>query len=321
MSASGAAVVEAIHAAPSVPDALRAGINSPHRFIVVDRDVNEQSRSYSELMDGAAAGANMLRERGIAPGDRVCLLSSTSLSMINGLIATWWAGAVPVILALPRRQSELPEFLEDLRHRVTHVGASLVMVMDQFADALPTEENGPPVIPLGLLESAPHENLRAPTGRPDGLAYLQFTSGTTARSRAVALTHRQVLAQLSSMSMVTGGTIEDVVMHWLPLFHDMGLILTLGAIAHGARVALLPPEEFLARPGAWKLLWRQQRDLRRDVHGGTELRLRPRRQGPACKAARARTLATADSRKRRRANRRRDDVRVRRCRRGLWLQA
>jgi fatty-acyl-CoA synthase len=251
MSAPGTAVVEAILAAPSVPDALRAGIDSEHRFIVVDRDLNEQSRSYRELMDGAAASANMLRDLGIAPGDRVCLLSSTSLSLINGLIATWWAGAVPVILALPRRQSELPEFLEDLRHRVTHVGAPLVMVMDQFAQALPTEEGGPRIIPLGVLETAPHENLQPPTGRPDGLAYLQFTSGTTARSRAVALTHKQVLAQIASMAMVTGGTIEDVVMHWLPLFHDMGLILTLGAIAHGARVALLPPEEFLARPGAW----------------------------------------------------------------------
>jgi len=178
MSASGVAVVDAIHAAASVPDALRAGTDSPHRFIVVDRDLNEQSRSYPELMAGAAAGANMLRDLGIAPGDRVCLLSSTSLSMINGLIATWWAGAVPVILALPRRQSELPEFLEDLRNRVTHVGAPLVMVMDQFADTLPTEENGPRIIPLGQLETAPHENLQAPTGRPDGLAYLQFTSGT-----------------------------------------------------------------------------------------------------------------------------------------------
>ncbi len=158
---------------------------------------------------------------------------------------------MPVILALPRRQSELPEFLEDLRQRVAHVGAPLVMVMDQFAQALPTEEDGPRIIPLGMLETAPHENLKPPTGQPDGLAYLQFTSGTTARSRAVALTHKQVLAQIASMAMVTGGTIEDVVMHWLPLFHDMGLILTLGAISHGARVALLPPEEFLARPGAW----------------------------------------------------------------------
>lgn len=251
MSASGTAVVEAILAASSVPEALRAGIDSQHRFSVIDRDLNEQSRSYRELMDGAAASANMLSDLGIVPGDRVCLLSSTSLSLINGLIATWWAGAVPVILALPRRHSELPEFLEDLRHRVTHVGASLVMVMDQFADALPTEDEGSRIIPLGVLETAPHENLQSPAGRPDGLAYLQFTSGTTARSRAVALTHQQVLAQIASMAMVTGGTIEDVVMHWLPLFHDMGLILTLGAIAHGARVALLPPEEFLARPGAW----------------------------------------------------------------------
>jgi fatty-acyl-CoA synthase len=245
------AVAEAILASPTLPDALRRGIDSHYKFAIVDHDLNEQSRSYPELMDGAAAGANMLRDLGIAPGDRVCLLSSTSLALINGLLATWWAGAVPVILALPRRQAELPEFLEDLRRRVAHVGASLVMVMDQFADALSAEKDGPRMIPLGLLETAPRENLPAPSGHPDGLAYLQFTSGTTARSRAVALSHQQVLAQIVSMKMVTGGTREDVGMIWLPLFHDMGLILTLGAIAHGARMILLPPEEFLVRPGAW----------------------------------------------------------------------
>jgi fatty-acyl-CoA synthase len=251
MATSGALIAEAILAARTMPEALRGGVDSPHKFIVVDRDLNEQSRSYQELIDGAAAGANMLRDLGVQPGDRVCLLSSTSLSLVNGLLATWWAGAVPVILALPRRQDELEQFLEDMRQRVAHVDARLVMVMDQFADALPAEEGGPKIIPLGLLETAPPDSLLAPSGQPEGLAYLQFTSGTTARSRAVALTHRQVLAQIASMAMVTSGEIDDVVMHWLPLFHDMGLILTLGAVAYGARVVLLPPEEFLARPGAW----------------------------------------------------------------------
>jgi fatty-acyl-CoA synthase len=251
MATSGALIAEAILSARTMPEALRGGVDSHHKFIVVDRDLNEHSRSYQELIDGAAAGANMLRDLGVTPGDRVCLLSSTSLSLVNGLLATWWAGAVPVILALPRRQDELPQFLEDMRQRVAHVDARLVIVMDQFADALPPEEDGPKIIALGLLETASHDSLLAPSGQPEGLAYLQFTSGTTARSRAVALTHRQVLAQIASMAMVTSGEIDDVVMHWLPLFHDMGLILTLGAIAYGARVVLLPPEEFLARPGAW----------------------------------------------------------------------
>jgi fatty-acyl-CoA synthase len=245
------AIAEAILTAATLPDALRLGVNSDYRFIVVDRDLNEQSRSYPELMEGAAAGANMLRDLGIVPGDRVCLLSSTSLSLINGLLATWWAGALPVILSLPRRPAELPQFLEELRHRVKHVSAALVMVMDQFVEALSAESDGTRVIPIGQLESAPHANLGDPTSQPDGLAYLQFTSGTTARSRAVALSHRQVISQIVAMKEVTRGTRDDVGTIWLPLFHDMGLIMTLGAIAHGARMVMLPPEEFLARPGSW----------------------------------------------------------------------
>ena len=62
MATSGALIAEAILAARTMPEALRGGVDSPHKFIVVDRDLNEQSRSYQELIDGAAAGANMLRD-------------------------------------------------------------------------------------------------------------------------------------------------------------------------------------------------------------------------------------------------------------------
>src|SRR5581483_3145534 len=100
-------------------------------------------------------------------------------------------------------------------------------------------QDGPPVAP-------------APVS-PDDLAYLQFTSGTTASSRAVALAHRHLIANISaagSMAGVEAG--RDVFVSWLPLFHDMGLIgMVFGSVLFGVDLVLIPTEEFLGRPGVW----------------------------------------------------------------------
>jgi fatty-acyl-CoA synthase len=88
---------------------------------------------------------------------------------------------------------------------------------------------------------------------PSHLAFLQFTSGTTASSRAVALTHRHLLANMQAAGEMAGmDPSTDVFVSWLPLFHDMGLIgMLLGSVIFGADLVLIPTEEFLGRPGVW----------------------------------------------------------------------
>jgi fatty-acyl-CoA synthase len=87
----------------------------------------------------------------------------------------------------------------------------------------------------------------------DDLAFLQFTSGTTARSRAVPLTHAHLVSNLESAGdMLSVDPTRDVIVSWLPLFHDMGLIgLLLGSTVFTTELVLEPTEEFLGRPGSW----------------------------------------------------------------------
>jgi fatty-acyl-CoA synthase len=87
----------------------------------------------------------------------------------------------------------------------------------------------------------------------DDLAVLQFTSGSTADPKGVMLPHRTILANLDGAAAAAQLDPEqDVLVSWLPLYHDMGLIgtLTLPMIT-GMELVLAAPQDFLAQPGRW----------------------------------------------------------------------
>jgi len=87
---------------------------------------------------------------------------------------------------------------------------------------------------------------------PADLALVQFSSGSTVDPKPVALTHAALVAQTATLLELIEPTPEDVLVSWLPLYHDMGLIgCLLGALSYPAPLVLIPPENFLARPALW----------------------------------------------------------------------
>jgi len=85
----------------------------------------------------------------------------------------------------------------------------------------------------------------------DDVAYLQYTSGSTRTPAGVEITHRSVY--INAMQMVlTGGLDVDVrTVSWLPLYHDMGLMMVMFTAFFGAHVTLMDPMAFLRRPYRW----------------------------------------------------------------------
>jgi fatty-acyl-CoA synthase len=235
----------------TIPEALRRAASSEHGITLVDGGLDEVAVvDYGELEARASRAAVALAERGVEQGDRVCLLSSTSADFLSGLFGVWGAAATPVVLALPRRRSDLPRYVEDLTWRLAHTDARALLVADQFAPLLEGLESPTPVVRLGDLAAG--DGAPARRSRSDDLAVLQFTSGSTGRSRAVMLSHANVLANIEALSeaaAVDGD--RDVIVSWLPLFHDMGLVLTLAAVWNRLPLVLETPEEFLAAPGSW----------------------------------------------------------------------
>jgi acyl-CoA synthetase (AMP-forming)/AMP-acid ligase II len=85
----------------------------------------------------------------------------------------------------------------------------------------------------------------------DDVAYLQYTSGSTRTPAGVEITHRSVYTNAMQM-VLTGGLDVDVrTVSWLPLYHDMGLMMVMFTAFFGAHVTLMDPMAFLRRPYRW----------------------------------------------------------------------
>lgn len=238
----------------TIDEALVRASSTGRGITLVDRDLGERRLSFADLDEAARRAASALRRKGVEPGDRVCLLGTTTPELVISLFGAWAAGAVPVVLPLPRRQSDLPAFARDVVVRAGVAEASVLAVADVLAEQAPPFEGlDARLASIEEIASGDHPVAAPAPTDPEDLAFLQFTSGTTARSRAVELTHRHLVCNLESAGAVAGvDPSRDVFVSWLPLFHDMGLIgMLLGSVVFGAELVLQPTEEFLARPGSW----------------------------------------------------------------------
>jgi fatty-acyl-CoA synthase len=229
---------------------LEAAAATARGLGIVDRHLNENWWTYAELDERAAQVAGVLAEY-VGAGDRVCVVGPTSLELLAGLFGAWYAGAVPSVLPLPRRMSDAESFLEQIAARLEHLGAGVLLCAGaSFEDPIA----GSAIRPMRIADimRGGRGQLRVDRG-PDDLALIQFTSGSTSASRAVPVSHRQLVWALeASVSSLDVDPETDFVVSWLPLFHDMGLIaMLLGAVGTGTRGAFLPTQEFLARPGVW----------------------------------------------------------------------
>src|SRR5207248_1043021 len=84
------------------------------------------------------------------------------------------------------------------------------------------------------------------------IAYLQYTSGSTAVPRGVVIRHANILANERMISRAFAQNEESVVVGWLPFHHDMGLVGTvLQHLYTGSRAVLFSPAAFLQRPARW----------------------------------------------------------------------
>jgi fatty-acyl-CoA synthase len=217
----------------------------------------DERLSWSRLHDDARAMAGALQAHGVAPGDHVALLGTTSRLLVTAIQATWLAGGATVVLPLPMRLGSVEEFVAQTRARVRSADAVALLVDRDLAAFVEPAPGEPPMILLDELDRAAHASItmayEPPTPDLDRLAILQFTSGSTADPKGVMLPHRQVGANLDA---ITAGIAlvpeEDVLVSWLPLYHDMGLIgLLTMPMATGADLVLGAPQDFLAAPARW----------------------------------------------------------------------
>ena len=240
----------------TVNEALVHAASSPAGITFVDLRERETFLPFHELHARARRAAGTLRKIGVAPGDRVAIVLPTSATFMDAFFGALLAGAVPVPLYPPLRLGRLSEYHDATARMLTVAGARLVLGDRRTGSLLgPTVERARPQ--LGW-RSADDLAFGGPAleaaGDPDALALIQFSSGSTTDPKPVALSHRQLMAQLEALRLLLPPEEGDPHsgVSWLPLYHDMGLIgCLLLAVYYPGSLVLIPPEHFLVRPALW----------------------------------------------------------------------
>ena len=240
----------------TIPQRIEAGADRGHglTFVVGGDHVTVP---YRQLHQEARAYAANLQALGVAPGDHVALLGPTSRPLATAIQAIWLTGATVVVLPLPMRLSSIEEFVAQTRVRIKNADVSLVLVDPELAPFVEPAAGDPPMVGWDAVQPGPgragaHAFAR-PTDDLERLAILQFTSGSTTDPKGVMLPHHTVGANLDAIAMATSlDPDDDVLVSWLPLYHDMGLVgLFSLAMTTGTPLVLGAPTDFMGGPGRW----------------------------------------------------------------------
>jgi len=217
-----------------------------------DRGTEEAALSFRQLHD--AANACAARLAAVArPGERALLVFPPGLEFIVAFFGCLIARVIAVPMMMPRRQSARDSsaaIIANCEPVVALTNATFAIRQDLQARFL---REGLQWLPVSLDPSSV-ETARPdmPAPEPHDIAFLQYTSGSTSEPKGVAVSHANLLANLEMIRCALGNTNRSTYVNWVPLYHDMGLILnTLETLYVGSPCVLMAPNAFTQRPLNW----------------------------------------------------------------------
>jgi amino acid adenylation domain-containing protein len=245
-------------AASTVVEVLRIrareqGSRRAYTFLV-DGEHEEVYLTYETLDRKARSLAALLQRRGTTTGERVLLLYPPGLDYVAAFLGCLYAGAVAVPTYPPRRNSSL----DRLKTIVGDSGASMALTTGKIL-SLAERRAGEDAwlervrwVSTDDIDEEKAEDWQAPALSGDTIALLQYTSGSTAAPKGVMVSHRNLLLTLQDMDRGWQHTADSVLVTWLPMFHDMGLIYgILQPLQKGIPCVMMAPAAFLQRPVRW----------------------------------------------------------------------
>jgi fatty-acyl-CoA synthase len=212
-------------------------------------------RTWREVHERARCIAGGLAAAGVGPGDAVGVLAGAPVEIAPTAQGLWMRGASLTMLHQPTPRTDLVHWAEDTTNVIDMIEAKAVVISDPFLAAAPVlAERGITVLTVeDLLAAEPIDPVE--TGEDD-VALMQLTSGSTGSPKAVIITHRNIYSNAEAMFIGAQYDVEtDVMVSWLPCFHDMGMVgfLTI-PMYFGAELVKVTPMDFLRDTLLWAKL-------------------------------------------------------------------
>jgi fatty-acyl-CoA synthase len=225
-------------------------------LVILQAGRPDREMTYRELISGAAAYALAYEKANVQPGEVVLIILQHGLELVYAFWGAVLHGAVPTIMPflteklIPERyRSDLATLIDITKPAAVVTYADFEIEIqaarrpsDSFREVLVVEEISTEVEPR-------FDTLCGSRRTSSDYVLLQHSSGTTGLQKGVALSHEAVLNQLDSYAEALHLDFRDVIVSWLPLYHDMGLIAGfLQPLLMGVKLVLMSPFDWVRAP-------------------------------------------------------------------------
>lgn len=236
-------------------DKMYYNARTSQRGMVTGEPHEPVRHTWGEVHERARRVAGGLAAAGIGPGDKIGVLAGFPVEIAPTVQGIWMRGGSLTMLHQPTPRTDLAVWAEDTMNVIGMIEAKAVVVSEPFLVAIPVlEEKGLQVLKVGDLLAA--EPIAPVETGEDDLALMQLTSGSTGSPKAVQITHRNIYSNAEAMFIGAEYDVDkDVMVSWLPCFHDMGMVgfLTI-PMYFGAELVKVTPMDFLRDTLLWAKL-------------------------------------------------------------------
>jgi acyl-CoA synthetase (AMP-forming)/AMP-acid ligase II len=226
-----------------------------HTAVVLVGQDGEESVTYHEFFSQAARYAYALEQAGIQQGDLVALILQHGEDVLFAFWGALLLGAVPSIFPFLTEKLDRKRYFDSVRKLIAHSTVRVAITYSDLEDDLRACLRGVQTL-RGIINAnqlsaggTVEEYLARNPAKPDDTAFLQHSSGSTGLQKGVMLSHRSVMNQIASYSEALYMQPDDVIVSWLPLYHDMGLIAGfIMPILQGVKLILMSPFHWIRDP-------------------------------------------------------------------------
>lgn len=210
------------------------------------------SLTYQELNTTAKSIAAKLQTYQVY-GERILIILPQSLDYLKAFFGTLYAGAIAVPCCVPNRRKHsdrILKIIQDSKAKFVITSPEIRDIIQLYLkDFYLSDEVKIYTLPELLALT---EDWQMPSLRGESLAFLQYTSSSTGEPKAVMVSHSNLIANLEMIKTAFHQKKSSVFLSWLPLFHDMGLIvMALAAPYVGSHTYLMAPIDFIKKPFIW----------------------------------------------------------------------
>lgn len=229
-------------------------------FTFVTADGRDDFVSWDRLHDETINCAAHLRARGLKKGDRLAVVMPAARDFVPTFLGAVWAGVIPAPFHAPVSTGSLGSYAASLAAALEKISPVYLATTASLAETA----DGDTRLAQSVAGIITAETLRGLAPEPcayepaevadQDIAFLQFTSGSTAGPKAVEITHGNLRANAWAImrESLKSESDRDHGVSWLPLTHDMGLVgFVLSPIFHKVQVTFIPTMSFVRNASVW----------------------------------------------------------------------